>query len=294
MTLEIVFLVQIGGTVHGIHVRTIPLPWPRSRGIAITPDGSNLMAVSNWKTDAIDVYTLSDGALLRSIGNGKGDGKSQFNSPQKLCFSPMSGYLLVADSLNNRVKEVCIHSGQCVRIIGSGVIQGGAQSIAVTCDLLAVGTSYGLDHTSPMQVVLFNLSSGDPIRSFGVQGRSEGQLENSVGIRFTPDANHIVITENASDRLSLFTLEGNFVRCIGVGTLKCPFDVTFACNGDMIIVDKCKHRICVYTPDGPTLLRTIGEDDGLGPLFSDPIAVTMFRGQLYVAEWANACVKVFA
>lgn len=247
------------------------------------------MVISKGSQGVINVYSLPGCEFLRSIGGGVGAGPALLQFPEKICFSPISGHVLVADFSSNRVMELSL-TGECVRSIGDGARMVKPEGLAVTADTLAVGTCV---RDNQPQVFLFHLASGELLRVFGPAGKLQGQLLSSVGLRFTPDGEHLMIAENGNNRMSMFTRYGVFVRCIGAGTLSCPFDVAFSRNGDMIIVDKGNHRICVYSADCSTLLRTLG-CRGRGPVeFRDPIAVTLHRGRLYVAEWDSARVQVF-
>lgn len=91
--------------VSWTHIRTLAIHDSSSnKDLAISPNGA-VMAISNGFTHKISTYSLPDGARMSDFG-GKGSRPGKFNSPQKLCFSPRSGNLLIADSLNNRV-QVC-------------------------------------------------------------------------------------------------------------------------------------------------------------------------------------------
>lgn len=177
-------------------------------------------------------------------------------------------------------------SGAHVRMIGEGVLDDTVFGIAATSDVIAVGL--------PGKVTLFDAASGDLIRSIGDAGSAEGQLTSSCcGLRFTPDGNHVIITEMGSDRLSLFTLSGDFVRCIGVGLISTPLDVDFTSNGDILVPDCDGNRIYVLSSDGFTLLRTFGVE-GFGPgQFKTPTALAVHGDLLYVLDRASTRVQVF-
>lgn len=174
-------------------------------------------------------------------------------------------------------------TGEHVRSIGDvGVIYG----IAANTDLLAVGTGSG-------QIHLLDFTTGALIRSFGAEGTAEGQLQGIRGLRFTPDGGHILVAEYSNKRLSQFTNDGEFVRCIGVGTLTCPFDLDFSSCGDIVVADRSSHRICVFSPDDFTLLRAFGSE-GVDPgQFQSPPALFIHSDQLYVLDTKTSRVQVF-
>lgn len=176
-------------------------------------------------------------------------------------------------------------AGVHVKTIGEGIIDVDAAGIAASSRAIAVGTQF--------KVFLFDITSGEAIRSFGEEGLAEGKLKRCSGLRFTPDGNHILIAEWLNDRLSLFTFAGVFVRCIGSGTLKSPYDVDFAPNGNLLVADRDNHRICVFAPDGFTLLRCFGGDGATAGQFRYPTALALHASQLYVLDRDSGRVQVF-
>ena len=247
------------------------------------------MAVSNIVTHTITVYDVCTGDVVRSFG-GRGDDPRRMKFPWKLCLAP-NGNILVAEYGNNRVQEFTL-AGNHVRFIGVGVINAAFHGIACNCDTIVV-TKYS--HPGHRQVLMFEYVSGALLRSFGDYGRAEGQLSCGIGgVRFTPDNRHIIIAEQYNNRLSLFTVEGAFVKCIGVGAgLNCPADVEFAPNSDIIVASRGDHRIVMFSADGSTVLRSFG-DEGSGPgQFKYPTALAMQSGQLFVLDRDNTRVQVF-
>lgn len=174
-----------------------------------------------------------------------------------------------------------------MRTIGTDVLTGQAYGIAANGDILAVGTRSG-------KVFMFDMRSGDLLRSFGKKGSAKGQIKDIVGLRFTPDGGHILITEASNDRLSLFTLAGVFSRCIGDGILDSPYDVELAPNGDILVADWDHNRICVFRSDGSSLLRSIGSEGEEPGQFSWPIALALHRGYLYVLDNNSSRVQMFS
>lgn len=97
---------QAVSSIVGTYVRTLTIRDSKgNRGLAINPDCS-AMAVSNDSTHSISVYRLPAGDLSHEFGE-QGNGPGQFCSPQKLCYSPRTGNLLIADAGNHRV-QVCV------------------------------------------------------------------------------------------------------------------------------------------------------------------------------------------
>lgn len=176
--------------------------------------------------------------------------------------------------------------GTHVRMVGAGVIGEPVLGIVASADVIVAGTSSG-------RVVVFDMPSGDLILSFGTPGTTAGRLNGCSGVRLTPDGHHVLIAEHWNRRLSLFTLTGEFVRCIGEDALNQPNDVDFATNGDVLVADKGNNRICVYSPDGSALLRSFGSQGDAAGEFKSPFSLAVHGGQLYVLEYDAARVQVF-
>lgn len=180
-------------------------------------------------------------------------------------------------------------TGAHVRSIGVGDLFRDVHGIAAVGGLLVVTALEG--YTT---LFVFDLHTGHRLRSFGEEGSCEGELTQSVGVRFTPDGSHILIADGGNNRLSLFTMTGDFVRCIGVDALDSPEDVDFSSNGDILVADCNKNRVCVFSPDGSTLLRAFGMTGDEGEQLKEPIALAMHDQYLYVLDWGSARVQLFA
>ena len=287
------YLLQAGAvSIYGKFVRKIALQSSADNnfGLVVSPDSAHM--VTSHSDHTLSVYSLPGGEHTRTFGSD-GAGKGQFKCPAKLCFSA-AGNILVAEWGNKRVQEVTL-TGNHVRFIGVGVIETQIYGIAANADLILVVKYNG---TSNNRIMMFDVVTGACIRAFGDYGDAPGQLmRNCFGIRFTPDSRHITLAESngrGRGRLSVFTLAGEFVRCILVSELKDAGDVEFAANGDIIVCDGSpKHRICVYSADSSTLLRQWGGYGDADGEFKLPAALAMCGGQLYVLDQYTKRVQVF-
>jgi len=236
----------------------------------------------------LTVYSTVDGSETVSFGSS-GDGPGQFDRPSMLCITPRDT-LLVADFGNQRVQEVTF-SGVHIRYIGEGVFGDGICGIACNDELIVV-TKYG--YTTPNRVLLFNYSTGELLRQFGPCGSGDGQMGYSAGVRFTPDNQHIIVVDtDYSRRLSMFTVDGVFVKYIGVGVLGSgDCDVDFTADGHIIVADDSNHRVCIFAADGAMTSSwgTEGTSDGQ---FKYPTALAVSRGKLFVLDEGSARVQVF-
>ena len=179
-------------------------------GIVVSSD-EKWMAVTSLANRNITVYKVDDGTVVRTIGS-YGSGPAQFRDPVKLCFVAGSNNLLVCDYSNDRVQELTLEGG-FVRAIA---VETWPYSVATNGELIVVGK-----YTSGAgnKVVVFRYGSGEKVREFAADGPRAGEVDFACGIRFTPDNRHIIVVEWDNKRLSMFTVEGAFVKHIGVRLL---------------------------------------------------------------------------
>lgn len=163
--------------------------------------------------------------------------------------------------------------------------------IAANATSIALCTS-NVWHRLGHQVFLYSVTDGAVLHSFGSKGLAQDQLQGPVSIRFSPDDYHLLIVDIVSNRLSLFTFAGEFVRCIGVGVLKRPTDAVFAHNGDIIVADCGNRRLCAFSPDGDTLLHTLMFPWPDTRSFRSPFSLAVHRRLLYVLDTDRDTVHV--
>ena len=130
------------------------------------------------------------------------------------------------------------------------------------------------------------------IRSFGQEGRGNGQLNNPIGI--TVDADGLVCVCNCDNhRIEVFGTDGTFVEQFGVGFICYPWGVTVH-NEQVYVADNGNHRISIFTLEGQ-LIRTIGSRGSGRGQFDWPSAVAISPdGDIYVTDDNNHRVQVFS
>ena len=126
------------------------------------------------------------------------------------------------------------------------------------------------------------------VKCFGQKGAGNGQLQCPYSVAISTEDLLYVANNNGVD---VMTTDGAFVRRIGFGTLKCPWDVTVY-NGEVFVADRSNNCVVVFSQDGQ-LVRTIGSA-GSGPgQFSGPRGVAISPdGEVYVSDQGNCRVQV--
>jgi DNA-binding beta-propeller fold protein YncE len=246
-----------------------------SYGGDVSPFGGFLRPSQN-----IHVFQLTPSFQRACVIGREGTGPAEFDGPYRLCFTD-DDTILVCDYDNNRVQHLTV-VGEYIRSFAVRL----PFSIAVHGDMVAVGTADG-----PIEI--HSLSTGELISRFGSRGEGPGKIGRyATGIRLTPDGTCLLVAEYRNGRLSLFTVDGVFVKHIGAGELaKGPKDVSFGAGGEIIVADSGNHRICVFSPDGDTLIRTWGSYGTAAGQFEYPRALAVSGLYLYVMDHTR--VQVF-
>ena len=128
------------------------------------------------------------------------------------------------------------------------------------------------------------------MRDFGQLGSGEGQMNSPYGLAV--DSGGLVYIVNCyNSHIQVFREDGTFVRQIGAGQLKTPYNITIY-NQQVYVVDSGNSRISIYTKQGQ-LVRCIGER-GSGPgQFDHPVAVAFSPdGDMYVSDNHNHRIQV--
>jgi DNA-binding beta-propeller fold protein YncE len=133
------------------------------------------------------------------------------------------------------------------------------------------------------------LSRGDGalIRLFGSAERGDDQLAWPRGLCFTSGQRHVAVADYNGRRVSVFSVEGEFIRHVGVGTLGQPAGVMCSADDELVVADASNERVAVFSGSGE-LLKTMARDatsvarDAIG-------GVALHGGRIY-AQDTKRCV----
>ena len=266
--------------------------------MVVTPSGRyiTLSYESEHKLRVYHIETDGSSTLLHTFG-GEGSGPKRFNKPFKMCLAS-NGNLLVCDCNNDRVQELG-RPGEKEPVHVRDIHVRAASTIARHGDMIAVGTCNHKRASDTQPVVLLSYATGAVIRSFCMlEGCSAFSMGSTEGLRFTSDGRFILVHEGARKYVSKFRVsDGALEDLICEGQVSDAFgshsDIRIARSGDVIVADCAAHRICVFSADGRTLLRTWGTrgfEDGQ-PRRCYPTALALVDDKLFVLDcWG---VQVF-
>jgi DNA-binding beta-propeller fold protein YncE len=225
-----------------------------SNGVAVSRDGSTLL-VSDYSggSDAIHAFRVGDGSLLRVIGS-RGDGPLQFVDPRQVWVASDDS-VFVADTGNKRV-QVLTPRLDFHAFVGVGELSGPA---GVCADDAVIMVSERDAH----RISVFNRGDGALLRRFGSEGRSDGQLHSPRGLCFMSGHRHVAVADCYNDRVSVFSVKGEFVRHVGVGKLKWPAGVACSAFDELAVADWGNLRVVVFSASGG-MLNSMGGDGFTG------------------------------
>jgi tripartite motif-containing protein 71 len=246
-----------------------------SNGVAVSRDGSTLL-VSDYDggSHAIHEFRVADGSRLRVIG-GAGDGPLQFKNPHQVWVAS-DDFVFVADCGNGRVQVLTPHL-DFHGFVGVGQLRGPA-GVCADDDVIIVS------ERAANRISVFNRGDGALLRRFGSQGRGDGQLHWPHGLSFMSGHRHVAVAEHINRRVSVFSVEGEFVRHVGVGKLSRPTGVACSAFDEIVVADYGSCRVVVFSASGE-MLHTMGGSHFMG--------VAMHGGTIFAQTYIGDKCVVF-
>jgi hypothetical protein len=100
---------------------------------------------------------------------------------------------------------------------------------------------------------VFNRHDGALLRRFGSKGSGDGELDWPLGLCFMSGHCHVAVADCYSDRVSVFSVDGEFIRQVGVGVLNRPTTVACSAFDELVVSDSGNNRVVVFSASGETL-----------------------------------------
>jgi DNA-binding beta-propeller fold protein YncE len=266
----------LGGSLRGVVSRVIDTSCVRlANGVAVSRDGSTLL-VPDCSRESLGICVLSvaHNSLLRVIG-----GTLRLKVPCAVSVAP-DGFVFVADSLNDRV-QVLTPSLRFNRTIGQGLLMCPV-GVCANADVVVVSECWA------RRIAVFNRGDGALVRHVGNCGSGDGQLMCPRGLCFMSGDRHVAVADADNNRVSVFSIDGEFIRHIGVGLLSRPAGVAASAFDELVVADPDSGWLRVFSSaDDP--LVTVGESEFRGVAVQGSTVFAVFVD----ADADAAAVSVF-
>lgn len=238
----------------------------------------------------LDVHSLSDGSLVRSIGV-KGVGKVEFDMYDGgLCMTPDGDDVLVAEAGNHRVQQLRISDGHdsWVRFIGQGVL---VHPVYLDCSADKIAVSNHRD-----RVTILSLLDGCLLTHLGLHLRVDcgsTTLNCPAGVRFLADGSGVVVTDSRNNRLWVLNVEDGLARLV-CSKLQEPLDV-LACTADggFLVCNTGSHCLQKVSKDGSVVGQVGTKGRGSHQFITPTTLAALPDGGFVVRERRGERFQVF-
>jgi DNA-binding beta-propeller fold protein YncE len=107
------------------------------------------------------------------------------------------------------------------------------------------------------RISAFSRGDGTLLHRFCCEGSSDGQLNRPQGVCFVAGNRHVAVADGGNHRVSVFSVDGEFVRHVGAGMLRRPQGVACSAIDELVVADTEKSRVVVFSASGE-LVKTVG------------------------------------
>ena len=240
-------------------------------------DGSTLL-VSNCAafggSHTTHEFGVADGSRRRVIG-GRGDGPLRFKNPYQVWIAS-DDFVFVVDSDNRRV-QVLTPRFDFHGFVSAGQLRD-PRGVCANADVVVVSEA------NAHRISVFNRSDGALLRRIGSRGSGRGQLDYPRGLCFMSHDRHVAVTDNSNNRVSVFSVDGAFIRHVGGGILTEPYGVACSACDELVVADKGNNRVALFSASGE-LVKTMGRGGFTG--------VAVHGGAVFAQDWDDMQCVVF-
>jgi hypothetical protein len=131
------------------------------------------------------------------------------------------------------------------------------------------------------RISVFNRIDGALVRRMGSTGN--GQVLYPAGVCFLPGDRHFAVVDLLNNRVSVFSVEGEFIRHVGAGVFQHAQSVACTAFGEIVVADSLNHRVVVFAADGEVAHTIV----------SDHVTGIVIRGSTVFAQSLNGECVVF-
>ncbi len=265
----------LDGMIRGTVTRTWRTPGVVSwgNGVAVAGDGATLfVADCSGDTHSLRALDATSGAVRAVVGE-LGTTPGCFQQPRQVSVGP-DGCVYVADTDNGRVQvlgaDLRFHAS-----FGDGLLRG-PKGVCVGADAVFV-TEFDVHRVS-----VFSRGDWQLRLQFGREGDGDGELLHPMAACVTCSGRRVAVTEYFNHRVSVFDVDGSFVRHVGSTVLLRPMGIAASAADELVVADY-----------GNTSVRLFGECGELLMTFSVSglfTGVAVHRRTVFALTYDESCI----
>jgi DNA-binding beta-propeller fold protein YncE len=234
----------------------------QGNGIAVSRDGQTLLVTGSFDGSLLQLNrnvavtpSYPYEWLSRHIGSrGYGAVPYCFQFPWQVWLDD-DGFAFVAD-LHNRHVQVLSPDRSFHSFVGVGQLCG-PTGVCASASIVVVVES------EAHRVAVFRRSDRTLLYRFGASGRGAGQLLNPRVVSFMSGGAQLAVVEKVGNRVSVFRVDGSFVRHVGAGVLRNPRGVACSAFDELVVADTDNRCLRLFS-DAGELLKSFGYGDFRG------------------------------
>ena len=213
----------------------------------------------------------------------RGSNDNELNCATGLSLDEVNQLIYIADRDNNRIQVVSFE-GKFLKRFGQDILKE-PWGIAVAEDNVFVTDS--VLHA----LLQFRTKDCKLVRRTGTEGATEGQLHVPRGL--CSDYNgDVFVADTRNNRVSVFSKQLQFEKCLGTQQLKTPLDVKVTPNS-LVILDCSPSCIHFYSRSGDLLSSCVtqGKD---GMVYNPLFFCLDTAGNILITDFRRHDVKIFS
>jgi DNA-binding beta-propeller fold protein YncE len=159
--------------------------------------------------------------------------------------------VFVADCSNDRV-HVLTPTLDFHGFVGVGQLR---EPVGVCASADVVVIAVVMSESDPGHgIQVFDRHDGALLRQFGSYGSGDGQLVSPRGLCFMSGHRQVAVVDSGNHRVSVFSIDGEFIRHVGVGVLTRPQGVACSAFDELVVADTGNYRVVVFSDVGELLM----------------------------------------
>ena len=115
------------------------------------------------------------------------------------------------------------------------------------------------------------------------RGKLDGQLSYPRGLCLMSDGRHVAVADTENGRVSIFSVDGEFIRHVGVGVLRGPRSIACSTVDELVVVaDSDNSRVAVFSASRDLIATS--------PVDRACVGVVVYGSTMFALSGRSQCV----